>query len=365
MGRKGISQDRHGGASSRRRAMPLTWTLLAVVLAAALTVGACALWLPDRAPALLGAAGEATNAPASMQEYAGNQQVTVVPTMSADRELIGNATGTVTADWSSDGLSSGRAAYKVNDRVTVALATSTPLYRDLKTGDRGDDVLALNNELNRLGYNSAPESDTYLWATSDGWRQLMVDNGNTSDGELTLSDVLWIPEAQVAVSSWTATQGSAVASGAPVGVVPGSIVALAIKNGQTSEQDRTITVLGQTTTLPAGAVEITDEAFCAQVAATDEYRMFPKESLSSGFDASLALTEPMQVLRVPAGAVFGLDGQSGCIATGTGGADTLDVVPVTVIGGELGTSLVRPDAEGGSSIGEVAIGSALNDLTCR
>ena len=75
--------------------------------------------------------------------------------------------GTVTADWSADGLASGKGAYKVNDRVVVALNTATPLYRDLKTGDKGDDVLALNNELSRLGYNSVAGSDTYWWATSD------------------------------------------------------------------------------------------------------------------------------------------------------------------------------------------------------
>ena len=40
---------------------------------------------------------------------------------------------------------------KVNGVSVVALATATPMYRDLATGDKGDDVLALNNELARLG----------------------------------------------------------------------------------------------------------------------------------------------------------------------------------------------------------------------
>lgn len=129
---------------------------------------------------------ETTTAPASVQEYSGSQQVTVVPTISTERNLLGNANGTVTADWSADGLASGKGAYKVNDRVVVALNTATPLYRDLKTGDKGDDVLALNNELSRLGYNSVAGSDTYWWATSDGWRQLMNDNGNPPTARLRL-----------------------------------------------------------------------------------------------------------------------------------------------------------------------------------
>lgn len=117
--------------------------------------------------------------PASVQEYAGTQQVTVVPTISSDRDLFGNASGLVTADWSGNGLTSGKGAYQVNDRTVVALNTATPLYRDLKTGDIGGDVLALNNKLSLLGYNSVPGSDTYWRATSDGWKQLMADNGNT------------------------------------------------------------------------------------------------------------------------------------------------------------------------------------------
>lgn len=100
-------------------------------------------------------------APASVQEYVGTQQVTVVPTISSDRDLFGNASGLVTADWSGNGLTSGKGAYQVNDRTVVALNTATPLYRDLKTGDIGGDVLALNNELSLLGYNSVPGSDTY------------------------------------------------------------------------------------------------------------------------------------------------------------------------------------------------------------
>ena len=67
------------------------------------------------------------------------QQVTVVPTISSDRDLSGNASGMVTADWSGNGLTSGKGAYQVNDRTVVALNTATPLYRDLKTGDTGGD----------------------------------------------------------------------------------------------------------------------------------------------------------------------------------------------------------------------------------
>lgn len=216
--------------------------------------------------------------PASVQEYAGTQQVTVVPTISSDRDLFGNASGLVTADWSGNGLTSGKGAYQVNDRTVVALNTATPLYRDLKTGDIGGDVLALNNELSLLGYNSVPGSDTYWRATSDGWKQLMADNGNTSDGSLSVADTLWIPEHEVAVDEWSATAGSMVTGGTAIGKIPGSLTKLTIKNGTASAQDRTLTIFGITGTLPANTTEITDAGFLQQVEANDSYQSVDVES---------------------------------------------------------------------------------------
>ena len=110
----------------------MIWLLLAVMVAVSLTVGACALWLPDRAPELLGSAKEITSAPAGVQEYTGATQVTMIPTVSQTRELVGNASGTVTEDMSSQGLTSGKTAMKVNGVSVVArqprrcTATSPP-----------------------------------------------------------------------------------------------------------------------------------------------------------------------------------------------------------------------------------------------
>ncbi|WP_240320403.1 peptidoglycan-binding domain-containing protein [Bifidobacterium animalis] len=153
------------------------------------------------------------SAPASSQEYSGTQQVNVVPTIAADRQLPGNATGTVTENWMAGELRSGSRAYQVNDRTVVALHTATPLYRDLKVGDRGEDVRSLNDELSRLGYDSVPQSGEYNRNTGNGWRQLMVDAGNSDgagedDMNLRLSDTMWIPPDSVKVQGWSATRAA-------------------------------------------------------------------------------------------------------------------------------------------------------------
>lgn len=349
---------------ARRGRLAGAWSLLAVATAICVSVGACALLLPDRAPALLGSAGETTTAPASVQEYSGSQQVTVVPTISTERNLLGNANGTVTADWSADGLASGKGAYKVNDRVVVALNTATPLYRDLKTGDKGDDVLALNNELSRLGYNSVAGSDTYWWATSDGWRQLMNDNGNPSDGTLALADTMWIPENAVAVDEWTATTGSMVTGGTAIGKIPGALTKLTVKNGTAVGQDRTISMYGVNGILPADSTEITDAEFLRNVSANETFQSMDMQTKKAGLDATVALKEPLQVLRVPAGAVFGIDGSSGCIVPKSRNTSNTPA-KVTIVGSELGVSLVQVQDADASAIANVEIGSGLNGLVCK
>ena len=225
-------------------------------------------------------------------------------------------------------------------------------------------MLALNNELSRLGYNSVAGSDTYWWATSDGWRQLMNDNGNPSDGTLALADTMWIPENAVAVDEWTATTGSMVTGGTAIGKIPGALTKLTVKNGAAVGQDRTISMYGVNGILPADSTEITDAEFLRNVSANETFQSMDMQTKKAGLDATVALKEPLQVLRVPAGAVFGIDGSSGCIVPKSHNASNTPV-KVTIVGSELGVSLVQTQDADASAITNVEIGSGLNGLVCK
>ncbi|OZG69172.1 peptidoglycan-binding domain-containing protein [Bifidobacterium eulemuris] len=342
----------------------LVWSLMSAIIAVSVTVEACALWLPDRTPNVLSEAKIIASAPTSVQDYSGNQPVTVVPTVSASQTLLSNVSGIVTADQSGQGLVSGKAAFAVNGRAIIALSTSTPLYRNLKIGDSGEDVRAVNNELNRLGYNSQPESDLFQWSTSDGWRQLMWDNGNESNGELFIADTLWIPNTTVAVDAWTARQGTQTTAGSQVGEVPGLITALTVKNGQPSQQDRTLTVAKLTATLPAGTTTITDPVFLQQFTNSEEVTSLSPESLTAGLSATLSLSKPLLVLRVPAGAVFDVNGQYGCIAPASG-KDKGKPIRMDIVGNELGVSLLKSEQVDIQQIRTVMLGETLSGLVCK
>ena len=85
-----------------------------------------------------------------------------MPTIAADRQLPGNATGTVTENWMAGELRSGSRAYQVNDRTVVALHTATPLYATQvataarmcarsTTNCHGSDTTACRNPVNTTG----------------------------------------------------------------------------------------------------------------------------------------------------------------------------------------------------------------------
>ena len=315
----------------------------------------------------------------------GNKQISVIPTLSASRQVLVNTSGTVTADHSGEGLVSGRAALAVDGRSIVALATATPLYRGLKSGDHGGDVRALNDELARLGYGAPAGSDRYTWDTAVAVAALRRAVGAEEGVTLPIEDVIWLPQREAAVSDWNGVPGAMITAGTPIGRIPGALTAISLRDGAAENADRTITVFGQQGLLKAGATRIDDPEFCARVTASPEFRMFVQSSSSTqsvqgqssgqssvgsagsvqqgaaqGVNATVALAQPVDVMRVPAAAVFGVDGGSGCIASGG------RTIPVTVVGADLGVSLVRPadGSEPSAGPSTVQVGSAIRGLTC-
>ena len=62
-----------------------------VVVAVSLTVGACALWLPDRAPALLAPPRRSRARRPECRSTREPPRSPMIPTVSQTRELVGNA----------------------------------------------------------------------------------------------------------------------------------------------------------------------------------------------------------------------------------------------------------------------------------
>ncbi|MFD0705363.1 hypothetical protein ACFQY8_06355 [Alloscardovia venturai] len=310
---------------------------------------------------------EITTAKVATQKYDGAQTVTAVPTLAEDREIVIHTTGVVTESGNDGQLISGQKALKVQDHSIVALSTSTPLYRDLAIGDKGDDVRAFNDELSRLGYGAVQGSPLFTTRTIQAWKKLETAIGNTSDSVFHLSDMLWIPENTVKIKTWNASLGTTIESESSIATISGGITKITIKNGKADSVDRSIVIFGVTGTIPAGQTEINDADFCGRVAQTDDFKGLDKDSLAQGFDAQLSLKQSINVLRVPAGAVFGIHEENGhsvgCIVS-LAGAKKAKTIHVVVVAGELGVSLIQPQSSNLDTVHNVRLGSSLNSARC-
>lgn len=96
-----------------------------------------------------------------------------------------------------------------------------------------------------------------------------------------------------------------------------------------------------------------DAEFCARVAATQEFQSLTSDMLATGLEASVQLVNPVQALRVPAASVIGVNGSKGCIVSGG------RTIKVSIVGSELGASLVEPQGADAAAITSVEIGSGL------
>lgn len=73
----------------------------------------------------------------------------------------------------------------------------------------------------------------------------------------------------------------------------------------------------------------------------------------------MQLVNPVQALRVPAASVIGVNGSKGCIVSGG------KTIKVSIVGSELGASLVEPQGADAAAITSVEIGSGLTGESCR
>ena len=346
-------------ASSRRGVGAASVTLAAAgLLAAGIVVGAVAL--PQRPPAVAAAAGEDAGnrtLPVTKQSYDDPRQVATTVQDAPEKALtLRETSGTVTAiDCEPGGvIASGTSPVSIDDRATLALATPTPLWRDLGPGTKGDDVGALQVELHRLGYLTAEPDGTFGPATAAAVRDLQRDvlGHLRPSGTLVLAQTLWLPAEQVTVASCDLAPGSVLTTTA-FATVGGALesLRLSVPTGA-APGPRVATLAGITTPVPDDGV-VTDPEFLAAVEAALATAPAGSASPTVGY----VLVEPLDVVVVPPGALFALSGAHGCIVAD--GAPH----PVTVISSALGQAFVTFDD--GATPTAVALTGQADGQACR
>lgn len=105
------------------------------------------------------------------------------------------AAGTVTSVELSlgDFADVGDVMYTVDESPVVAAAGDTPAYRDMKLGDRGNDIAQLQSMLSELGFYSGEidgEFDSSLRNVVRAWQRTM---GTPVTGVVSVGDVVFLP----------------------------------------------------------------------------------------------------------------------------------------------------------------------------
>jgi peptidoglycan hydrolase-like protein with peptidoglycan-binding domain len=89
----------------------------------------------------------------------------------------------------------GDPLFKVDERPVVALYGSIPMYRAMRVGAEGADVLQLETNLTELGYPGLTVDHTYTSATAEAVRTWQSDLGLPDSGTIEPSQVVFTPGA--------------------------------------------------------------------------------------------------------------------------------------------------------------------------
>jgi len=256
-----------------------------------------------------------------------------------DPTLVGApAGGTITADPCPhlEELKTGAVIGEIDQRPIIAFRTKAPLFRDLRGGETGADVDAVQSALRGLGYE-ASTSGQYDWLTKAAVNAFLKDRGvvtNSGDwGALSLTTVVWIGHSGTAtVADCVAGVGDRVEEGDPLLSLitdPGSVTVSDVDSAV--EGDRVLLV--GDVRIPIAGSSIAEPDAVRQILATNDGSAAALRDEKT-FGAVSELSAPINAYPVPPSALFKIDGTHACIAHSEEG------FPVTIAASSLGLSYV-------------------------
>jgi len=319
--------------------------LVGVLVVALLSAGAAgALVMTGATPQTLALAPSSLEVPVEARPFADERAITLTVEVAPDVPLTVTGGGRITAIDCAPGTVwvSGEVALRVDGSPIVSLATGTPLWRDLAVGDRGDDVAALETELERLGADV--RNDGIVTRSTVAAVDRLLGTPSAGSGNVSASRILWLPAVSTEIASCPAFAGSPLAPGEAVAFASGTpAVELGAVPADLVEGPRVVRVEGaEIATLADG--HLGAEAGAA-VLQTSAYRGALAEGATRfELQAVLALAESASVASVPPAAIYDLEGRAGCVLA------TAGPVAVTVLGSQLGRTYVQFAEEPPSSV---------------
>ena len=349
----GRPDARRSGWPTRRTASGAL--IASVVVLASLAVGlTCGfLLVQPSAPASLGAERPLKSVAVTQTSFDDPQDVSVTVVPGPSRTLTSAVGGRLTTFSCAVGsrMTSGTSAFSVDGTPILLFATSVPLWRDIRIGDHGDDITALQTELTRLGFGANADGK---WGarSQNAYESLLRKRGMRLDlpGGVSAERIAWLPSETAAVSNCAASVGDTVEPTQAIARFPTGLASATVAVGSTGSTgsaksqtgDRVIVVDDARIPLPADG-RLTDQDALDTIANSFGYRQAMSgtdggpgdQQPSIAFQA--VLTTPLRVAVVPPSAVYGLEGNRGCVR------QRGNPVPVSIVGSQLGETLIRSD----------------------
>jgi peptidoglycan hydrolase-like protein with peptidoglycan-binding domain len=333
-----------------------TWVLAAVALLVAVIVASGAVLTSDADQATPAASDSPANT-AKVEKGRLSAMVSQDGTLTyrarsdgSPYSAINQAHGTYTElPEVGDKVDCGDVFYRVDDNPVLLLCGPVPAYRDLESGDEGQDVRQLNRNLHRLGYDAEPRDDHFTPKTETALEELERDQGLDVTGRLDVDDAVVLPTS-VRIAKVTGELGGPARPGAPVAQATSDTlqVQLDLDPSQQSEVkkgDRArITLPGNTSM--TGRVD----------------RLGRVARAPAGQDAgAAAATIPAYVALGDPAKARGLDQAPVAVDITTRGVENALSVPVTAVVGRSGGGFAVEVVRGGGRREQVAVKLGLFD----
>lgn len=327
--------------------MKRAWALhlLAATAVAGAGVSAGILIARQPVPDSLEGAHPLTAAPTSQRDFTDARTLTMTVKPGEATPVLSPRAGRITAVPIEAGssLSSGQGSIGIDGVGLIALATEIPLWRPLDRDMRGPDVNALQKELSRLGYEVA-ETGVMDWSTRFAAADLLgMDDGDGGVPNTIPHDrFCWIPSATVAVETVNARVGQSADLTEPLFTLGAARARASVQVPDDALEGEREISLGELSIAVDASGEVSDPEAITAILDSPQYaaaKETNKESEEAALQVEWRLRESTRVTVVPPGALFGLSGSVGCIAHE--GA----VIPVRVLGSQLGQTYILPETE--------------------
>ncbi|MDO5495335.1 MAG: peptidoglycan-binding domain-containing protein [bacterium] len=280
--------------------------------------------------------------PVEVSEFDDARGVSATLDVSDPQVVVIGADGRLTASQCAPGstFDSGEVIASVDGSPVMALATRVPLWRDLASGMRGEDVAAVQAELNRLGAELA-EDGHFGSATAAAVSALWTEAGAPDPrGRISVDHVAWLFAPAVPVESCEVHLGEeiggsplATALRTPTGIRLTSVPQDAVPG------DRTLTY-GGASVLDDGTGVISSPEMIEAMASSETYRLWLIDPAMTEltFTLDYALASPLSILTLPPASV-GRGGGIHCVESRE------ETIQVEIVGSQLGSTFVTVNGQ--------------------